>query len=101
MASYQLRELARADLAAIWRYTAKHWGQRQADCYLRDLHHACVELADNPYLGRTRDEVKCGYRSLPQGRHVIFYLITASGVEIIGFPHQSEDVIGHFETDLP
>ena len=57
---------------------------------------ACFEdLAANPQLGRERNDVKPGYRSFPQGRHVVFYTIGESGIEIIGVVHQSADVDGH------
>lgn len=98
MAGYQLRERAIEDLAEIWRYTAEHWGTEQADRYYHEL-IACFEaVTRNPQLGRVRDEIKAGYRSIPQGRHVVFYLIASSGIEIIGLPHQNEDVETHFST---
>ena len=94
---YQLREQARADLAAIWQSTTRHWGKRQADRYYNELIACFKALARDLYLGKTRDEVKLGYRSFPQGRHVVFYVVTTSAVEIIGILHQSEDVETHFE----
>ena len=97
MAGFHLRERAREDLTIIWRYSAKHWGAKQADRYYREMLACCKELASNPQLGRQRDEIKAGYRSFPQGRHVVFYLITSAGVEIIGIPHQSEDVEAFFD----
>jgi plasmid stabilization system protein ParE len=33
-------------------------------------------------------------RSFPQGRHVVFYKISESSIEIIGIVHQSADVDG-------
>ena len=96
---YQLREHARADLAVIWQSTARHWGRLQADRYYNELIACFKALARNPHLGRTRDEIKPGYRSFPQGRHVVFYVVTlSSAVEIIGIPHQSEDVETYFES---
>jgi len=52
-------------------------------------------LAANPRLGRERDDVKAGYRSFPQGRHVVFYVIAPAGIEVIGIVHQSADVVAH------
>jgi toxin ParE1/3/4 len=96
MTGYRLRERAKTDLGAIWHHTDKHWGAKQADRYYRDLLELFQELAIHPQLGRKRDEVMPGSRSFPQGRHVVFYLSIDSGVEIIGIPHQSEDVETHF-----
>jgi toxin ParE1/3/4 len=96
MAGYWLRECAKADLGAIWRHTAKNWGTKQADRYYHDLLELFQELTIHPELGRRRDEVMPGTRSFPQGRHVVFYTATDSGIEIIGIPHQSEDLDIHF-----
>ena len=93
--TYALRELARADLEAIWVYTGEQWGVEQAERYLQGLFGCFEQLAANPRLGRERDDVKAGYRSFPQGRHVVFYLITSEGIEVIGIVHQSADVDTH------
>jgi toxin ParE1/3/4 len=94
-ATYALRELARADLEAIWVYTAEQWGVEQAERYLNGLFACLNDLAENPHLGRQRDEVKSGYRSFPQGRHVVFYVVVPAGIEVIGIVHQSADVDTH------
>lgn len=93
MAGYRLRERAKSDLGAIWRHTDKHWGAKQADRYYRELLELFQQLTTHPELGRRRDEVLPGTRSFPQGRHVVFYVTTDTGVEIIGIPHQSEDLV--------
>lgn len=93
--TYALRELARADLEAIWVYTVEQWGAKQAERYLQGLFDCFEELAANPRLGRQRDDVKAGYRSFPQGRHVVFYVIVPAGIEVIGIVHQGADVDAH------
>lgn len=94
-AAYALRELAVADLEAIWVYTVEQWGVEQADRYLKSLFTCFEDLAESPQLGRQRDEVKAGYRSFPQGRHVVFYMVVSAGIEVIGIVHQSADVEAH------
>ena len=94
-AAYALRKLAVDDLEAIWVYTVEQWGVEQAERYLTSLFACFEDLAENPQLGRQRDEVKEGYRSFPQGRHVVFYLIVPAGIDVIGIVHQSADVDTH------
>ena len=94
-AAYAVRELAAADLEAIWVYTVEQWGVEQAERYLKSLFACFEDLAENPQLGRQRDEVKAGYRSFPQGRHVVCYLVVPAGIEVIGIVHQSADVDTH------
>ncbi|MEJ1360953.1 MAG: type II toxin-antitoxin system RelE/ParE family toxin [Candidatus Sedimenticola sp. (ex Thyasira tokunagai)] len=96
---YSLRLHARADLEVIWAYTLEHWGSDQADRYLEALFSCFDDLVVNPQLGKPRDDVKVGYRSFPQGRHVVFYMITLSGIDIIGIVHQSADVDGHLTSE--
>jgi toxin ParE1/3/4 len=100
-AAYALRELAVADLEAIWVYTVEQWGIEQAERYLKSLFACFEDLAENPHLGRQRDEVKAGYRSFPQGRHVVFYLVVPAGIEVIGIVHQSADVDSHLGQPSP
>jgi toxin ParE1/3/4 len=93
--TYAPRELARADLEAIWFYTVGEWGVQQAESYLQVLFDYLDDLAANPRLGRERDDVKPGYRSFSQGRHTVFYLIGSDEIEVIGIVHQSADVDAH------
>lgn len=94
-ATYALRQLAVADLEAIWVYTVEQWGVEQAERYLNGLFACFDDLARHPQVGRRRDDVKAGYRSFPQGRHVVFYVVVPAGIEVIGIVHQSADVDAH------
>ena len=94
---YSLRQQAQADLESIWLYSYKEWGTEQADHYIRSLLSRFTWLSENPQLGKQRTEVKPGYYCFPEGMHLIFYKITQSGIDIIGIPHQSMDIAGHFD----
>ena len=96
---YRLRALALQDLEEIWDYTLEQWGAEQAERYLNALFTCFDDLAENPELGKERKVLKQGYRSFPQGRHVIFYMISQTEIEIIGIVHQSVDVNQHIVTD--
>lgn len=87
---------AYADLKAIARYTRATWGETQRDAYLADLERRFAWLADTPDLGRPRPELGEGYRSYPQGAHVIFYIARERAIDIIGILHRSMDVEGYF-----
>lgn len=95
-ASYTIRQLAENDLEQIWLYTFHEWGIEQADKYLRLLLIRFSWLSKNPRLGKQRDDIKPGYYCFPEGRHLIFYTLTKSGIDIIGIPHQSMDIIDYF-----
>ncbi|KXK43525.1 type II toxin-antitoxin system RelE/ParE family toxin [Nitrosomonas europaea] len=77
MKHYLLSPEAKTDITNIRQYTTQQWGKTQAD---------------NPILGRARDEIKEGYRSFSEGNHVIFYRMAGSAIEVIGIPHQNMDI---------
>jgi len=96
VANYLLSAIAQQDIISIRDYTMNTWGQEQVSTYLSQLEQRFELLASNPQLGKKRDDVKEGYRSFQEGRHVIFYRVSEVGIEIIGIPHQSEDIEHHF-----
>ncbi|MEQ1621414.1 MAG: type II toxin-antitoxin system RelE/ParE family toxin [Methylococcales bacterium] len=95
--SYTLRQLAQIDLEEIWLYSLEEWGITQADHYIRTLLIRFSWLAENPAIGKSRDDIKPGYYCFPEGSHLIFYTLTDYGIDVIGIPHQRMDVIGHLE----
>lgn len=94
--SYRVTPRAQQDLINIGRYTLEMWGKKQRNLYLRAIEQRFRLIADNPYMGRHRPDVKEGYYSFPQGSHVIFYLIHDNGIDIIGVPHQRMDILNYF-----
>ena len=83
MPAYRLTKKALEDLQSIARYTEKTWGREQHNKYLSNLNSSFQMLAHEPQLGRACDEIKQGYRKHHVGRHLIFYCLIASRVEII------------------
>ena len=98
--TFILSKEAKKDIDDIWDYTFDNWGELQADKYTTELENRFEWLTENPHLGEKRDEVKEGYLSYFQGSHTIFYRQTKDGIEILGIPHQNEDVIQHLGVSL-
>ncbi len=94
---YSLRQQAQDDLESIWLYSYQEWGAEQADQYIRALLARFTWLSENPQLGKQRTEIKPGYYCFPEGSHLIFYKIAQDGIDIIGIPHQSMDIVGRFD----
>jgi len=63
---------------------------------LSQLEQRLEWLANNPTLGKKRNEIKEGYISFPEGRHIIFYRVAEHCIEVMGIIHQSEDIDTHF-----
>ncbi len=91
MPGFVLSGDAETDILDIGRYTEKHWGATQRRKYLEALDDRFSVLAESPGLGRPRDEFGAGYRSLREGRHLIFYKRTPTGIIVIRVLHESMD----------
>ena len=98
-ATYRITPRALEDLKGIGRYTLQIWGREQRDRYLRALDRRFAWLAENPRMGRQRDDIKPGYYSYPHKSHVVFYLIHDGGIDIIGVPHGRIDILNYFVGD--
>lgn len=94
-ARYRLTPKADRDLAQIWRHTNENWGKSQADRYLHLLEKGFVMLLRHPKSGRTRDEIRRGYRCLPIENHVVFYRIVDNDIEIVRILHQRMEINLH------
>ncbi len=94
MAALTLRisEPAADDLKAISVYGAENWGWEKSNRYLDDLSSLIGNLLDNPYLGRTRDDLDSDVRGIRTHQHVIFYRILRSQLEIVRVLHERQDI---------
>jgi toxin ParE1/3/4 len=99
MVRYRLTGAARQDLAEIGRYTQRRWGVAQRRTYLRRLDARMDFLIDHRQNGIARDDVRPGYRSFHEGRHLIFYRDAADTIEIVRILHDRMDFRRHFPRD--
>jgi toxin ParE1/3/4 len=63
---------ARIDLQDIWKFVAND-NRRAATELLNHFGDIFTNLASNPMIGRSREELGAGVRSFPYGRYLIFY----------------------------
>ena len=80
--------LAENDLIQIWHYSYNKWGADKAVEYLLQLDSGMQELIKNPLLGKSRDIVRTGYRSIQINRHVIYYRIDEDVIDIMRVLHE-------------
>jgi toxin ParE1/3/4 len=91
LTQYRLARRARLDVLEIWRYIATE-NEAAADRFIDRLTHHFGLLGENPYAGRTRDELRPGYRSFPVGAYVIFYRVAKPGVQVLHVVHGRRDL---------
>ncbi|MCK9249673.1 MAG: type II toxin-antitoxin system RelE/ParE family toxin [Solirubrobacteraceae bacterium] len=91
MSAYRLTPAAQRDLSSNWDFTEERWGVGQAETYIRELQAAIERVAADPDRGRTRDEIREGYRSYTIGSHAVFYLAHADRVDVVRILHLRMD----------
>lgn len=95
MSRYRLTPAAQRDLSSIWDYTEERWDALQAETYAIEIQAAIERIADRPDRGRPCDEVRTGYRRYAVGSHLVFYVDTGSGIDVIRILHQRMDPTRH------
>ena len=93
--TFRLTPAAQRDLASIWDYTLERWDETQAETYVLEIKSAIERIAEQPTRGRAVDEIRPGYRRYAIGSHLIFFVETASGVDVIRVLHQRMDPTRH------
>ena len=92
MSRIRFTEACKTDLGEIYRYIA------QDNIAAADKHRQCLEkrwlaLIDQPRMGRKRDALSPGYRSVTEGDYVILYrLVSESELEIVRVVHGKRDL---------
>lgn len=56
-------------------------------------------LAEQPMMGRLRDELASNLRSFPVGRYVIFYEVMPKGIVVVRILHSAMDLGTRFEDE--
>ena len=87
-----------ADLADIWAYIALD-SPDNTDLFIDRIFRICQEgLASNPHLGRAREELSPGLRSLVFESYVIFYHPIPNGVAVVRVLHGMRDIESIFDS---
>jgi toxin ParE1/3/4 len=94
---HRLAPHARAELSNIWNYIARESGNlAAADGVIDAITERFYLLAEFPYMGRARDDLRFGLRSFPVGQYVIIYTIDDGDVQILHVFHGRQDIEGRF-----
>ena len=95
MTDYRLTALAELDLAGIASYTIEALGIEQARRYRDGLDICFRNLAANPRLGRSAEDLAPDLRRFEHRSHVVFYLEHEGGVLIVRILHATMDAARH------
>lgn len=96
MAIVEFSPLAEKDLEDIIVYISEH-NLLSAQKTVKELIKKFRLLAENPKLGRLRDEYILGMRSFPYKDYVIFYFPIENGIEIYRVVHGAKKIDDLFD----
>ena len=96
MARVTRRPLAEIDILDIWDFIAED-SLIEADRWVDRLDEKFALWATQPLMGRCRDELASGVRSLAFGRYVVFFFPLPDGFDIVRVLHGSRDIDASFE----
>jgi toxin ParE1/3/4 len=83
---------ARADLLEIWGYFVRVGSADVADGILFDIERTAIRLRQHQFMGRSRDDLVPGLRS-------ILYRISGDTIEIARVLHQRRDLAAVFSRE--
>ncbi len=93
MAKVIFRQKAIEDLSDIWEYTSAKWSENQADYYYRTIKTACVNIGENPNIGREYFGINKYIFGFKTGKHIIFYqIVSEDEIEVIRILHERMDL---------
>lgn len=83
-----IKPRARIDLLAIREWSEVQWGEPRARDFLEGLIEAIERLADHPGMGRPRDALLPGLRSIRYRGYVVFHLIESGRPVVVAVVHE-------------
>lgn len=88
-----LAPAAKADLSDIWDYVARESASAEAaNCLIDRIMERFLLLANQRYLGRSRNEFGRNRRSFAVGEYVIVYRVEGKDVRILRVVHGRRDL---------
>lgn len=89
MAKLFLTKSAKANIKSIAYYTEERFGIEKRNSYLKEIFYFFDLLLQSPLLGKPRDELFAGMRSIAIAEHVAYYYCSTEAVKIVALLHKS------------
>jgi toxin ParE1/3/4 len=80
------------DLEEIWTYYERVAGRNTAEKVVRRIGEVITTIEEHPFAGRSRNELRSGFRSFAATPHVVFYRVTNDVPEIIRILDSRRDI---------
>ena len=95
MARVTRRPEAETDVLEIWGFIAED-SIAEADRWVDRLDERLQLWATQPMIGRAREELAPGIRSMAFGRYVVFFAPIHDGIDLVRVLHSSRDIDATF-----
>jgi len=91
--AHRLAPQVEFELDDIWHYIATESGSEEiADRLIDSITDSFFLLANHPYVGRLRGDLRPGLRSFPVGQYIIIYRIEEADALILHVMHSHRDI---------
>jgi plasmid stabilization system protein ParE len=97
MPGMQRTTQAEEDLIEIWIYSARQWGEAQADKYLHTLEACCRKIDSGEIAGKQPLSSYPRLRVVRCGQHYLFFL-TGEVLVLIAVLHEKMDCIARLQS---
>lgn len=97
-AKFSLTESAVQDIEEIADYLAQQSNFDRAEQFVQKFNEQFSRIAQFPGLGRQRNEISPGIRSLPIDTYLLLYIATGANVEILRVVSGFRDLSGLFDS---
>jgi toxin ParE1/3/4 len=89
----RLSRNVKAELDDIWAYIAVESASLEiADRVVETITDTFLQLSKHPNLGRSRDDLRFGLRTIAVGSYVVIYRIDGNNVRILHVVHGRRDL---------
>ena len=95
----RLSDQARVNILEIWVYIAENDNTVAARMAASKIIDKFGFLAQNPNVGRTRQDLRASVRSYPVGQYLIFYYVLKEVLVISRVVHGARDLEALFESE--
>lgn len=98
---HEIFPAARRSLLEIWHYSEQHWGESQADKYIRGLHEAISKAAGDKGSWRVlgQPELRDLYYIRYEKHFIFFRLLTTGVLGVISILHEKMDIPNRLRED--
>jgi toxin ParE1/3/4 len=93
----RITPLASRDIEAIADYLAAQSGLSRAERFLTGIDATLQRIAEFPQMGRKRDELYSGLRSLSYEQYLIFYRLLNDDIEVLRVVSGYQDLTALFD----